>query len=389
MRDPYLISSGAFISAYMSYLVGDNYKALELIDVVFAYAGEYTPYVELYTLKANTLLRFGRETEAVRNFEEALQYADRAQIHSLTMAYLNYGEYMLGKGSVSKAISLLETGVEISQAKNNAVHRYRLYEKLSEAYLQAGDPLTALELYRLYHEEADSIFNVEREKSIGELRIQYETEKRQKELQEKELELVKKHQNTQLIAFALVVIIIIAIGLSVLYRRKNAMYKQLVRQQHDFLQREKQKETADSIVSDRDTEPKYSVSSLTGKKGVELYEKLEKAMKTGKLYTDSELTLEKLAELMQTNRSYISQVINEYAGVSYKNYINSYRINDAIRILSDPDSDVQIKGLAFDLGFNSRQTFYQAFQNSFGMPPSKYREHITKLYSDSSRTPKK
>lgn len=388
LGDAYLISSGAFISACMYYLLGNNDKVLELIDVVIAHSGEYTPYVELYTLKANTLLRFGMEAEAVRNFEEALRYADRAQVHSLTMAYLNYGEYMLGKGSVNKAISLLESGVEISHAKNNAVHRYRLYEKLSDAYLKMGNPYKALELYRLYHEESDSIFNVERERSINELRIQYETEKHEKELQEKELELVKKHQSTQLIAFALVVIIIISLALSLLYRRKNAMYKQLVKQQHDFLQREKQKEALESLVLEKGAEPRYSVSSLTDEKGVEMYESIERAMKHDRLYKDSELTLEKLADIMHTNRSYISQVINEYAGVSYKSYINSYRMNDAVRILSDPDSDVQIKGLAFELGFNSRQTFYQAFQNSFGMPPSKYREQITKLYSGVAKPPK-
>jgi len=384
--DPYLISSGAFISAYMYYLLGDNDKALELIDVVFAYAGEYTPYIELYTLKANTLLRFGREAEAIRNFEEGLLYADKSEANSVAMAYLNYGEYMLEKGSVDKAISLFESGVEISRAKNNAVHRYRLYEKLSEAYSKAGDPHKALELYRMYHYEADSIFNIERERSINELLIQYEAEKNEKELQEKELELLKRNQGIQMIAFALLVVVLILAGVYLLYRRKNSMYKRLVMQQHDFLEKEKRMGSSHACADAN--EPKYSLSSLSDEKGLEMYEAIERAMKTDKIYRDGELTLEKLADLMQTNRSYISQVINEYAGVSYKNYINSYRMNDAVRILSDPGADVQIKSLAFELGFNSRQTFYQAFQSSFGMPPSKYREQITKLYSDPSKSQK-
>lgn len=43
-----------------------------------------------------------------------------------------------------------------------------------------------------------------------------------------------------------------------------------------------------------------------------------------------------MADLLGTNRTYLSQVINEQTQQNFTQYINNYRINEAIRLLSDP-----------------------------------------------------
>lgn len=82
--------------------------------------------------------------------------------------------------------------------RNNAFYRYWLYEKLSEAHAAAGDYEQALFYFRLYHSEFVNIFDVERERAISELHVQYETEKQKREFHEKEVALLRQRQKTNI-----------------------------------------------------------------------------------------------------------------------------------------------------------------------------------------------
>ena len=57
----------------------------------------------------------------------------------------------MANGSVGRATSVLEKGLEFVNKRNNAFYRYQLYEKLSEAYELAGRPQRALDYYKKYH----------------------------------------------------------------------------------------------------------------------------------------------------------------------------------------------------------------------------------------------
>lgn len=65
--------------------------------------------------------------------------------------------------------------------------------------------------------------------------------------------------------------------------------------------------------------------------------------------------------------------------MSFWNYINMYRIEDAVSILSDLDQEVSLKILSDRLGFNSTSTFYRAFQKETGCPPLRFREELRQL----------
>ena len=102
-------------------------------------------------------------------------------------------------------------------------------------------------------------------------------------------------------------------------------------------------------------------------------------MKNEKVFRDADLTIEKLAQMLNTNRSYLSQVINESSGLSYSAYINNYRIKEAIELLSNPANDEPIKAIAISIGYNSLSNFFTIFKNKVGMSPSAYRENVQLL----------
>ena len=163
-----------------------------------------------------------------------------------------------------------------------------------------------------------------------------------------------------------------------LYRRKNKLYLSIVKQNQEAIKREtelnrriKELETnAPSMVS---TSEKYASSSLTDEKSLELFRTLERIMREEKIYKDNFITKDKVAEILGTNRTYLSRIINEQSKLSFTHYVNRFRIEEAIRLLSDPNNETPMKAISAELGFNSISTFYNLFQSSVGMTPSQYR----------------
>ena len=82
-----------------------------------------------------------------------------------------------------------------------------------------------------------------------------------------------------------------------------------------------------------------------------------------RLYLEKDLTLQMLAQVVGTNRSYLSQYFSR-KGFTYNTYINSLRINHFIsrcRELDAAGQDIPIQQLALESGFGSYRTFSRAF----------------------------
>ena len=87
-----------------------------------------------------------------------------------------------------------------------------------------------------------------------------------------------------------------------------------------------------------------------------------------RLYLENDLTLQMLAQVVGTNRSYLSQYFSR-KGFTYNTYINSLRINHFIsrcRELSAAGQDIPIQQLALESGFGSYRSFSRAFLQRTG-----------------------
>lgn len=381
----YLAFGGAVISAYMHYMLGDQDRALEYILRTLPDTDKFGYHTELYSLYANILHAQGDDAGAERYYLMALDHIDKKVVTAAVMTYLSYGTYLNDRGEYARAIPVLRQGIELSERSNNAVHRYKLYQRISEAETALGRYREALDYFKSYHSQADSIFNVERERSINELRVKYDAERQENMLRKSEIDLIRQQRRFQL----LLLLLLFAVGIStvvyILYRRKDKMYKQIVRQQYEFLKKEKK--AAQPAMPPPDpispqTEKQSPDRDEHAVRDAELFARIEYLMQTEGVYRQNDLTIERLAERLDTNRTYISRAINQQAGKTFSSYVNSYRIDEAVRRLSDVDDDTPLKALAQMLGYNHLQTFYTSFQSAIGMPPSKYREKLLKLHRE-------
>lgn len=88
--------------------------------------------------------------------------------------------------------------------------------------------------------------------------------------------------------------------------------------------------------------------------------------------TDSELTPESLAELMSISPRNLYRKFSDANLPTPKEYIKSYRIHVAARLLTT--TGITIQEIIYKTGFNTRSQFYTEFRKQFGMTPKEYRE---------------
>lgn len=107
----------------------------------------------------------------------------------------------------------------------------------------------------------------------------------------------------------------------------------------------------------------------------EINNKLEQIICEKKPYLNQSLTLKDLSELTDIPERTISQVLNQFRKQTFYTFINSYRIEEAKKLLATSSSKKDtMLGIAFDSGFHSKSVFYEAFKKYVGMTPTEFRQ---------------
>jgi AraC-like DNA-binding protein len=98
-------------------------------------------------------------------------------------------------------------------------------------------------------------------------------------------------------------------------------------------------------------------------------------MNTEKPYLDGDITLQKLAKALAISPHHLSQTINERLNQNFIDFINTYRIEEAKRMLLDPaKKHYSILAVSEEVGFNSKSAFNNAFKKQVNMAPSEFRK---------------
>lgn len=135
-------------------------------------------------------------------------------------------------------------------------------------------------------------------------------------------------------------------------------------------QLEEQMHTSEELVKKNTEKTKSTDSRLH-----EVAKKAVLVMEQEKLYQETELTLQALSDKLQFPPHLVSQAINEVIQKSFYDLVNSYRVQEAKRLLVDPKhQDYTILSVGFEAGFNSKTTFNTVFKKFTGLTPTEFRE---------------
>ncbi len=124
-----------------------------------------------------------------------------------------------------------------------------------------------------------------------------------------------------------------------------------------------------------DAKPK--LKRLSAEQIADLSTRLSSLMETEKLFLKNDLNLPAVAERLGISIHEASFLINETGKDNFYTFINKYRVEEAKRLLaSDKMDELNIVGIAFASGFNSKTTFNTTFKKMVGVSPSQYsKEH--------------
>lgn len=102
---------------------------------------------------------------------------------------------------------------------------------------------------------------------------------------------------------------------------------------------------------------------------------MEHAFARDGIYLDAHLNINTLARHLGTNRTYISQYLNQQLHTSFYEYVNHWRLRRALELLSC--DALTLDQVAAQSGFNSLTTFRRYFHRQQGCTPSAYRARLT------------
>ncbi len=109
-------------------------------------------------------------------------------------------------------------------------------------------------------------------------------------------------------------------------------------------------------------------------------QKLENLMSTEKPFLNPTLGLPDLAAKLRVTSHELSYLVNEGFGENFYQFVNRYRVEEAKRLLhSKEHQHLNMLGIAFESGFNSKTTFNTTFKKLTGLSPSEYQQQPQSL----------
>ena len=119
---------------------------------------------------------------------------------------------------------------------------------------------------------------------------------------------------------------------------------------------------------------KYARSSLSEKDKADILKKLRDGMENEKYYKNNTVSELMISKKLLIPAHHISQVINEKLNQSFFEFIATYRIKEAEKILLNPDQKyLTVEEIAEEVGYISKSAFNKTFKKITGKTPSEYR----------------
>lgn len=336
-------------------------KSMEICDK----NGYDVLYPMLYRITGEISFRIGDIRHAEELYKKGMKETRHNDPDYMLALSVSYGNLLTSTKRYGEAEAMLLEALETSDRTHNIKYGYQILEALSRLYETQGQTDKAFKYFKRFHASRDSVINVDKEKEFNQLLLKYEKASYENIIRKKEM-------NTAITISVMAIIFVAGLMSYLLYRRKDRSYRELVEHHRQYVQNKE-------LMRRYSPAPARTDSDVEQDQDKQLFNRLEDLMQNGHIYRDNEISLEKVATMLGSNKTYISRIINRYTEKTFYGYVNMYRIEEATKILGNPQDDTPLKVLYEQIGYNSLQAFYRVFQKEVGCPPSKYREQIQKI----------
>ncbi len=358
-------------------------KREALIDKMSELQGPPPGYIDqqygfLYAKLALLLHEVGRVEEAAEVYVKfgKLDFADTYTGRLFSVPYLlkarRYSEALRNNDSCIKGFA----GDTISN------DYLGLLQNQADAYRGLGNYQSADAFMQRGYALRDSIYSRESESNAQEYAALFEANEKELRLTEARAESQRK---TILIVSAATLIVLLLFILWVVMRNlritreRNRIDAQrideLIAQKEEL--RKAYSQTKDNADEDKETEiAETSADDVVAEtdKDYQSFMRMETIIMENKLFLNPKLNRDDILAVVGIAKNSLVPILRKYAGcINLNDYINRLRLEYAVKLIKS-NKVYTIDSIAEASGFNSRSTFYRAFQNVFGMSPSQYLE---------------
>jgi AraC-like DNA-binding protein len=140
-----------------------------------------------------------------------------------------------------------------------------------------------------------------------------------------------------------------------------------------------QQKTINPSLSEANAMPNQTIDECTASNKQALMDKINRLFVRDRIYLNNKLTIQDVAQLVGTNRTYVSSIINQNVGVNFCTYVNNFRMEELERLLkSCPEMTNQ--NVAEACGFGSIDSLKRAVHNKTGLSVTAWKTKLRKGY---------
>jgi tetratricopeptide (TPR) repeat protein len=271
--------------------------------------------------------------------------------------------------------ALLYANDALSVAKEVGNHHFRLavYRNLMFIYAARGDMSNFLATQKAEKALRDLFFSEQNSRAIQELRVQYETEQQNLLIAQK-TEALRHKYTTIALVITIGLIMAILLTLTIFSQRRKVQNMTRIVQQYETIRKlKKETETAEKNLKINEIKKK-------------LQPEIERLFREEKIYRRPKLSVDDVTKMLNTNQKYLSTALSEGYQKGFPEFVNTFRIDDAIEILQDlckggKYANYTMQAIGEEVGFSNRASFYNACKQIVGVAPLEYMEILNKQVS--------
>lgn len=321
-------------------------------------------------------------SESFKDYQSAEKYYLKAlevlenpkleiEVTNKIAAFSYISEFYLTQKDFEKSIFYGEKALDFTNKSEQPELRKQLYNTLFKAYLETGQKEKSKHFAELYTQLNDTLRQADRNSASTSIK---------KIIAKKE----SNYNQSLKIALGIVgAIVIVSLIFFLFWRRKNMLihkkYEELINKINIEKEEKNSLDTQDPEAENKENIESKSGIQITDETLKALLQKLDK-FETSDKYLRKDISLTWMANNLNTNTKYLSEIIKVYKNKSFSGYINGLRIEYVIRkLISNPQyREYKISYLADECGYASRQVFVIGFKKETGFTPSYFIENLKK-----------
>jgi tetratricopeptide (TPR) repeat protein/AraC-like DNA-binding protein len=374
-------------------IVYEKSKKIDKAHAAYQKALDIATILQDKKLEAMVLHNLGIVHKNQSNFGEAIAFYQKSldickEIHNhygYMLNFANMGEALMHIGKLELSQTYLDSALYYCNNLDLKFEKKEILSQLSALAVKKGNFKQAYELSEERLTLHELLFNLQQDERIEELKIKYETQIKDQEIFLQAAKLAKEKERSFLLTLALVFLLFSLLGISYFLSYKNKKLKTIYSINLAMLQKREKLEKEILNPSSIPTSPMQEVvedfvqemDEQEIDKYRQLFIDIESLMSNQQMYKDPNLSIATLADVLNSNTTYVSRAINTFTENNFNSFVNELRVLAAQKEIKREGKSANLNKIMEECGFTGRTTFYTAFQKHAGMTPAQFRKLVS------------